>query len=122
MWIFTSTGFVSAVRKTDRPDVYTVRSRDRKSLEPLAQMAKVEIVTSPLGDYPYRLFIEPGVFTHWVADQASQIEYPNFKSQVAKTRGHEYNSGLHDVWFAMLQTEDELSRETQSTKNSKGNN
>ena len=43
MWVFTETGFVSAVKKNDRPDVYTVRSRDRKSLEPLAALAKVEI-------------------------------------------------------------------------------
>ncbi len=33
MWVFTSTGFISAVRKYDRPNVITVRSRDRRSLE-----------------------------------------------------------------------------------------
>jgi hypothetical protein len=106
MWLFTETGFVSAVRKADRPDVYTVRSRDRSSLEPLAAMAQVEIVVSPLGDYPYRVFVEPAVFTEWVADQASQIEYHNFKSRVSLTRGLDYTHALHDVWVAMLKTED----------------
>lgn len=106
MWLFTETGFVSAVRKTDRPGVYTVRSRDRKSLEPLAAMAQVEIFVSPLGDYPYRVFVEPAVFTEWVADQASQIEYPNFKSRVSLIRGLDYTEALHDVWVAMLKTED----------------
>jgi len=85
-------------------------------------MAKVGIATSPLGDYPYRLFVEPGVFTQWVADQASQIEYSNFKNQVAKTRGYEYTHALHDVWSAMLNTEDELSRETNPANQSKGSN
>ena len=106
MWVFTETGFVSVVRKNDRPDLYTVRSRDRKSLEPLAAMAKVEIVASPLGDYPYRAFVEPAVFTEWLADQASQIEYSNFKSRVSLTRGLDYTDALHDVWVAMLKTSD----------------
>ena len=106
MWVFAETGFVSVVRKNDRPDLYTVRSRDRQSLEPLAAMAKVEIVASPLGDYPYRAFVEPAVFTEWLADQASQIEYSNFKSRVSQTRGLDYTDALHDVWVAMLKTSD----------------
>jgi predicted lipoprotein len=70
-------------------------------------MAKVGIVTSPLGDYPYRLFIEPAVFTEWVGDQASQIEYSNFKNQVSQTRGYEYTAALNDVWVAMLNKDDQ---------------
>ena len=106
MWVFTSTGFVSAVRKADRPDVITVRSRDRKSLEPLATKAKVEIKVSPYGDYPYRAFVEPEVFTEWVAQQANQIDYDNFKNKVAKTRGYAFVDALHNVWVAMLVAED----------------
>jgi hypothetical protein len=106
MWIFTSTGFVSAVRKYDRPDVITVRSRDRRSLEPLTETAGVEIVVSPFGDYPYRAFIEPEVFTKWVAEQADDIDYDNFKSRVGSTRGHEFTDALHNVWVAMLAVED----------------
>ena len=122
MWIFTSTGFVSAVRKRDRPDVYTVRSRDRLSLEPLAKATGVEVITSPFGDYPYRVLVEPTLFIEWLADQASQIEYSNFKNQVAKTRGYEYTRALHDVWSAMLKTEDEPSRETNPAHQLKGTN
>jgi len=106
MWIFTSTGFVSAVRKYDRPDVITVRSRDRKSLEPLADTAGVEIAVSPFGDYPYRAFIEPEVFTKWVAEQADAIDYDNFKNRVGQTRGYEFTDALHNVWVAMLAVED----------------
>jgi hypothetical protein len=104
MWVFTETGFVSAVRKTDLPDVYTVRSRDRKSLEPLASFAGVEIVETPYGDYPLRVFLKPEVFTEWLATQSSSIEYSNFKSRVSQTRGYEYVDALHEVWAAMLAT------------------
>jgi hypothetical protein len=105
MWIFTETGFISAVRKNDRPDVYTVRARDRKSLEPLAAFAKAEIVETPYRDYPLRSFVEPAVFTEWVAGQASSIEYDNFKSRVSNTRGYDFVDALHDVWAAMLKVQ-----------------
>jgi hypothetical protein len=105
MWVFTETGFISAVRKNDRPDVYTVRSRDRESLEPLAALAKVEIVETPYGDYPLRVFVEPVVFTEWLSGQASNIEYDNFKSRVTKTRGYDFVDALHNVWVAMLEVQ-----------------
>jgi hypothetical protein len=105
MWVFTETGFVSAVRKKDQPEVYTVRARDRQSLEHLASFAKAEIVESPYGDYPLRVFVEPAVFTEWLADQASRIEYDNFKSRVVKTRGYDFVDALHDVWAAMLKVQ-----------------
>lgn len=102
MWIFSETGFVSVVRKTDRPDVYTVRSRDTLSLDPLAAFAKTEIIETPYGDYQYRIFVEPAVFTEWLADQASDIQYDNFKNRVYKTRGRKFVEALHEVWVAML--------------------
>ena len=106
MWVFTETGVVSAVKKNDRPDVYTERSRDRKSLEPLAALANVEIVETPDGDYPHRFFIDPAVFVEWLTDKASSIEYSNFKSRVTNTRGYDFVDALHDVWAAMLKTVD----------------
>lgn len=110
MWIFTDSGFVSAVRKTDRPEVVTVRSRDRESLEAITAVTGDEIARSPHGDYPYRAFVDPAAFTQWVADQASDISYDNFKSRVHSTRGYQYTHALHDVWAAMLDTEDEQAR------------
>jgi hypothetical protein len=117
MWVFTSTGFVSAVRKNDRPDVFTVRSRDRKSLEPLTTKAVVDIKISPFGDYPYRAFIKPEVFTEWVAEQANAIDYDNFKNRVATTRGYGFVESLHNVWVAMLGAEDATRAELKNLAN-----
>ena len=120
MWVFTSTGFVSAVRKHDRPDVVTVRSRDQKSLEQLATKAGVDIKISPFGDYPYRAFIKPELFTEWVSEQANAIDYDNFKNRVATTRGYGFVESLHNVWVAMLGAEDKSREELKKTEEING--
>ena len=106
MWIFTDTGFISAVRKDEHPGVITVRARDRKSLELLAEKAGVEIKRSPDGDYPFRVFVGDGPFIEWFLDRGSELNYENFKSRVNQTRGYEYAHALGRVWSAMLDVED----------------
>lgn len=107
MWIFTSTGFVSAV--FDGNDL-VVRSRDRLSLEPISSFSKIEIKKSPSGDYPYRLFVSKEVFSHWLADMARAIDYRNFKSEVGNVRGEHFAHPLMKVWSAMHEVEDEGAR------------
>jgi hypothetical protein len=110
MWIFTDTGFISAVRKPEYPGVVTVRSRDRLSLEALATRAQVEIKRSPKGDYPYRVFVGDGPFIEWFLDRGGDLKYSNFKNRVAETRGKEFASALNKVWLAMLAVEDAEAR------------
>jgi hypothetical protein len=110
MWIFSETGFVSAVRKSENPDVITVRSRDRESLEPIAAHAGVEIAQSPYGDYPYRAFVKPEVFTSWLSEVSDSLDYDNFKNHMAHTRGYDYAHHLGSVWSVMLDTEDDGAR------------
>ncbi len=85
MWLFTNTGFVSAVSTGAE---LMVRSRDRESLEPLAEAAKSEIISTPSNDYPYK----------------------NFKSEVAATRGYDFAHPLMKVWSAMHEVEDQSAR------------
>jgi hypothetical protein len=106
MWIFTETGFISAVRKPEYPNLVTVRSRDRASLTSIANFASVDIAKSPNGDYPYRAFVDSGLFAQWLFEQAEAIRYSNFKSHIAKSRGYEYAHELGRVWSVMLSTED----------------
>jgi hypothetical protein len=115
MWIFTETGFVSAVRKEDNPSLLTVRARDRKSLGLLSEATGAKIAQSPDADYPYRLFVSAEAFGQWAMDQAIKVDYSNFKNRVAKTRGDEFASSLSEVWLAMLSVEDQEARSNETT-------
>ena len=103
MWLFTNTGFVSAVSNGEN---LMVRARDRESLEHIADSAKTKIISTPQNDYPYRVIITHEFFAKWVAHMASNITYKNFKSEVAATRGYEFAHPLMKVWSAMHEVED----------------
>ena len=107
MWIFTNTGIVSAV--SNGKDLM-VRSRDRESLEPLAESAKTEIIATPVNDYPYRTIVSHEIFSRWAGHMASTISYKNFKSEVAATRGYKFAHPLMKVWSAMHEVEDSGAR------------
>ena len=103
MWLFTNTGFVSAV--SNGKDL-VVRARDRESLEALMEITKQKISHTPQNDYPYRLVISHETFAKWVAHMAPGITYKNFKSEVASTRGYDFAHPLMKVWSAMHEVED----------------
>jgi len=107
MWLFTNTGFVSAV--SNGQDLM-VRSRDRESLEPLAESALTEIISTPQNDYPYRVIVTHEIFSKWAAHMAAGITYKNFKSEVAATRGYDFAHPLMKVWSAMHEVEDHYAR------------
>ena len=107
MWVFTTSGFVSAVYKDG---AIQVRARDLKSLEPLAKQTGAAIVATPLADYPYRIAITNEQFAIWVNQQALSIAYKNFKSEVADTRGYGFAKPLNQVWSVMHEVEDAKAR------------
>ena len=108
MWLFTNTGFISAV--SNGKDLM-VRARDKESLGPIAESANTEIISTPQNDYPYRVIVTHEFFAKWVAHMASDITYKNFKSEVATTRGYEFAHPLIKVWSAMHEVEDLGARE-----------
>jgi hypothetical protein len=108
MWLFTNTGFISAV--SNGRDLM-VRARDKESLFPLAETAKTEILSTPQNDYPYRVIVTHEVFSKWAAHMATGIKYKNFKSEVAMTRGYDFAHPLMKVWSAMHEVEDSNARE-----------
>jgi len=107
MWVFTTSGFVSAVYKDG---ALQVRSRDRKSLASLAKETGASITSTPLADYPYRIAITNEQFAAWVSQQALSVAYKNFKSEVADTRGYGFAKPLNQVWSAMHEVEDAKAR------------
>jgi len=108
MWIFTTSGFVSAVSNPD--GTIKVRSRDKASLGPLSKRYELEIAHTPIADYPYRIEISAENFADWVADQAENIDYPNFKSAVAIHKNRLFAKVLGEVWSVMHGVEDKSAR------------
>lgn len=115
MWIFTTSGFVSAVSNPD--GIIKVRARDRASLEPLSKKYQIEITQTPIADYPYRLEISAENFAHWVNEQVNKIEYSNFKSEVQIHRGSNFAQVLQTVWSAMHDVEDVNARKRKQVQN-----
>ena len=107
MWVFTTTGFVSAVYKDG---ALQVRARDRRSLNELSKDSGASIVATPLADYPYRIAITNEQFSKWLQAQVLGINYKNFKSEVADSRGYGFAKPLNQVWSVMHDVEDEKAR------------
>jgi len=110
MWIFTDTGFVSAVVDSDNQHQLVVRSRDRVSFESLAVVAGDQIVVGAGTDYPYRLLCDRAVFQQWVAARIAAMDYGNFKDRVYETRGEVFADALMSVWSAMVDVTDQEGR------------
>ena len=107
MWLFTTTGFVSAVYKDG---ALQVRARDRRSLNALSKDTDASIVATPLADYPYRIAITNEQFSKWLQAQVLGINYKNFKSEVTDSRGYGFAKPLNQVWSVMHDVEDEKAR------------
>jgi hypothetical protein len=106
MWLFSETGFISAVTHWDDEDTIVVRARDMESLQDIAELAGVEIRITPENDYPARVHVPRSVFGQWVAREIATMSYGNYKSRMAQTRGKRFTNALHNVWSAMLAVED----------------
>ena len=110
MWIFTETGFVSAVCTWADSNEVKVRSRDHQSLEPLIAQYEVEVIKTPHADYPYRVIITKEQFGEFLISSLTLMDYTNFKSQVYATRGNEFSHALSSVWSTMHDVEDDQAR------------
>ncbi len=110
MWIFTKTGFISAVESKIGSETLIVRARNKQHLTQIATYAQVQIANSPNGDYPYRIFVTKTELAGFLASQAFDIDYSNFKSKISTLRQFEYLDALHDVWMTMHKVEDAEAR------------
>jgi hypothetical protein len=110
MWLFTETGFLSAVQKDPSKPELSVRARDKQSLADLAAKYDLKIIQTPLADYPYRVEIPKEQFAQWVANEVNLISYSNFKNQVAVVRDSKFAKLLGSVWSIMLGAEDKEAR------------
>jgi hypothetical protein len=119
MWLFTRYGFFSIVcarkgfgesgQPVD-PDQIMVRGRSREHLEQLQKrfpsLVDLSIESFPRSDYPFRLFLPKPVWADVMKDLAEELDYDNFKSEVARQLdSSHYLDCLHDVWGIMRRLE-----------------
>ncbi len=114
MWVFTETGFVSAVRKVDSASKITARSRDRQSLEVLAELSETEILETPFADYGYRVLVSDDIYKVWLTTTVDMLDYDNFINRIVETRGHVFHHALGNVWTDMLAVTDNRSSEREN--------
>jgi hypothetical protein len=113
MWIASTAGFFSIVKHRDIADTFMVRGRVKGDLENIRQMCGLpqKIVTTQAADYPFRLIVSGAEKNAIVLALADGIDYPNFKSEIAKLPGQKAKlHAYHDVWAAMVGVEDPKAR------------
>ena len=113
MWAISQDGFVSAVAHRDNPNSLMVRARDAQSLRSLANTTGAQVVATPYADYPYRVTVTKAAFATWITEAVNAVDYTNFKSRAARTRGGRFASALHEVWATLHDIEDERARAAQ---------
>jgi hypothetical protein len=103
MWLLTSAGFYSVVQKPGETEL-CIRARVREDLERLREYMPTlsATVETRSGDYRYRAWVSREGLAEGVARIAREIDYANFKSEVAgrdPVRGRIYG----EVWGVLGQ-------------------
>lgn len=109
MWVFTPFGFFSVVRHRQRPDNVLVRARVRADLVALGKrlLGRVPpIRRTPNADYPYRLEVSKARLGEFMRSTVLDLDYPNFKSEVARRQGLARAHAYHEVWSSLMSIED----------------
>ena len=106
MWIFTPIGFFSVIKKEyDAEDEVTIRSRVKSDIETLKQHipSMSPIKEDRNADYWYRATAKQEDFAQTVAQLAREINYDNFKNEVAAKQGHERAHRYGEIWSVMYE-------------------
>jgi len=102
MWLATVMGFYSVVKKGG-PEEYQIRARTKGDLENLCRRVgfpNSRIITTPAGDYAFRLVVnEEELGLIWESLQES-IDYSNFKNAVARVPGQEKHEIMYHKWWS----------------------
>jgi len=110
MWLITPTGFFSIVCKPGdtKAGTLTLRARAKSDLEALRQqfLSSLGPTTENEGtDYPYRAKAKRGDVANALAQMVQQLDYDNFKSEVAEKQGHGRAGVYHKVWDILYDLE-----------------
>jgi 8-oxo-dGTP pyrophosphatase MutT (NUDIX family) len=110
VWLFTSFGFFSVVRKQGEPDL-TIRSRARGDLLRLQRHYLPEL-SDPVAhegtDYPWRSRCGHVDLARAMPRIVEHIDYANFKDEVALSNGKDRAHRYAKVWQALYGMDDDL--------------
>lgn len=106
MWVFTDTGFISAVVHHGDSNVIIVRARESESLDGIAALTDTSLLSTPDRDYPWRAHVPRELFQRWLTAAAADMQYGNFKNRIHETRGEEFYAALSQVWEVMHDIEE----------------
>jgi 8-oxo-dGTP pyrophosphatase MutT (NUDIX family) len=107
MWLITPFGFFSVVRKTGDHHL-TIRARVAEDLDALRRRYLAELSPTVEGagtDYAYRATCTHEELARAQAALVQDIDYPNFKSEVAARQGHARAKVYGRVWSALHELE-----------------
>ncbi len=121
MWIITPIGFFSIVQKPGdaAAGTLTVRARVRSDLVALQATVLPDLGTiteSHSTDYRFRATAPRGMVEAAVAKLVAQLDYSNFKSQVAKVQGAKRSNLYHGVWDVLHRMQGDASYEAKPKK------
>lgn len=116
MWLFTNFGFFSVVQKPGDA-LLTIRARaavdlDRLRIEYLPTLSPT--VTGGGTDYPYRAKTDRKALSQAMQQMVADLNYSNFKSEVAERLGSERAHVYGKVWKDLLALEAEMPKPTVS--------
>ena len=106
MWIFTPFGFFSIVQKThDASDQLTIRGRVRADLENLvSHLPSASVIREDRdADYRFRITADKDDLAYVMARLVVDLDYDNFKNQVAKEQGHDRAVCYGQVWSTLYE-------------------
>lgn len=105
MWLVTKFGFFSVVRKPDDgPGMLTVRARVKSDLVALRDgyLPTLGSITSSEGtDYRFRARVAKAALAEAVGKIALDVDYANFKDEVAVRQGQGRATAYGRVWEAL---------------------
>jgi len=113
MWLITPIGFFSIVQKAadKKGDTLTVRARVRSDLEALRERympSLSDISESRSNDYRFRAVARRSEVAAAAAALIKDLDYSNFKNEVARRQGRKREALYHDVWdvlYALQQSD-----------------
>jgi 8-oxo-dGTP pyrophosphatase MutT (NUDIX family) len=117
MWLFTTIGFFSAVQKPGT-DFITIRARVRNDLDNLRDKYLPDLTTTIAKagtDYPWRATVSHVKFAEAISKIALDIDYGNFKDEVAKHQGKPRAHRYGKVWSALYDMPEDDPKKSLST-------